>query len=329
MVTVSVITPAYNAERTIQETVESVLAQTFTDFEFIIINDGSTDATLEVVDRFSDPRLQVFTFDNSGPQKSRNRGISRASGQYISFIDADDLWTPDKLELQLKVLKQNPAASVVYSWTNVINERGELHRRGGHLTPKGDVFIDLLLNNFVESGSNLLAYTEAICSIGGFDEKMVAGQDLDILLSLSAQYDFDVVPKVQVLYRKSRETKSWSSSILRARAGIDQVLAKHLSEREDLKEYRKACIGNLYKYLIFECLSNSPSREKGWYSFQLLWVVLINDNSLITKKVFFKICLRIMATALLPPTASSWLASKYSYFFDINSLYGYLKTERI
>ncbi|MGD1939684.1 MAG: glycosyltransferase family 2 protein [Leptolyngbyaceae cyanobacterium] len=329
MVTVSVITPVYNAEHTIQETVESVLAQTFTDFEFIIINDGSTDATLKIIDQFSDPRLQVFTFDNSGPQKSRNRGIDKAAGQYISFIDADDLWTPDKLELQLKTLQQNPAASVVYSWTNVIDEKGDLHRRGGHRTKKGDVFIDLLLNNFVESGSNLLAYTEAVRHIGGFDENMVAGQDLDILLSLSVQYAFDAVPKVQVLYRKSQQTKSWSSSIKRARAGIDQVLAKHLLDRKDLKEYRKACIGNSYKYLVFECLSNSPSREKGWYSIRLLWIVILNDRSLLTKKVLLKICLRIMATTLLPHSVSRWLASKYSYFFDITSLYGYLETKRI
>ncbi|MGL5192222.1 MAG: glycosyltransferase family 2 protein, partial [Chroococcales cyanobacterium] len=131
MPTISVIIPAYNAEKTIQETIESVLNQTFPDFELIVINDGSTDRTLEIVSGLTDSRLQVFSFPNSGPQKSRNRGISLATGDYLSFIDADDLWTPDKLERQLQSLQEHPEAAVVYSWTDFIDESGQ-PLPGGH-----------------------------------------------------------------------------------------------------------------------------------------------------------------------------------------------------
>ena len=117
MPTVSVVIPAYNPERTILETVESVLHQTFSDFELIVINDGSTDRTLDLLQTVQDSRLKIFSYSNGGLALARNRGISHAQGAYISFIDADDLWTIDKLELQLEALKQHPDMGVAYSWT--------------------------------------------------------------------------------------------------------------------------------------------------------------------------------------------------------------------
>src|SRR3712207_5841233 len=95
---ISVIVPAYKGEKTIQKTIESVLNQTFTDFELIVINDGSQDATLDVVSSIQDSRLKLFSYPNAGISTTRNRGIYHAVGEYISFIDADDLWTPDKLK---------------------------------------------------------------------------------------------------------------------------------------------------------------------------------------------------------------------------------------
>src|SRR4028119_546862 len=114
---ISVIIPAYNAERTIKETIQSVLNQSFQDLELLIINDGSQDSTLDVVESIQDPRIRVFCYLNAGSSASRNRGIGLAKGEYISFIDADDLWTVDKLESQFKALQENPKAAVAYSWT--------------------------------------------------------------------------------------------------------------------------------------------------------------------------------------------------------------------
>src|SRR5574338_867068 len=122
MPTISVILPVYNGEKTIQETIESVLQQTFEDFELIIINDGSQDATLHQVSTLSDARIKVFSYPNAGVSASRNRGIAQAEGEYIAFIDADDLWTPDKLGAQFKTLQTNPQVAVAYSWTNWIDE---------------------------------------------------------------------------------------------------------------------------------------------------------------------------------------------------------------
>src|SRR5919202_5944333 len=100
MPTIFVVIPAYNAERTILETVASVLQQTFSDFELIVIDDGSRDRTVELLQSIKDERLKVFSYENGGLPVARNRGISRSNGEFITFVDADDLWTPDKLELQ-------------------------------------------------------------------------------------------------------------------------------------------------------------------------------------------------------------------------------------
>lgn len=323
----SVVIPAYNAEKTIAETVNSVLAQTFNDFELIIINDGSTDQTLAILQQFTDPRIQVLTFENSGPQRSRNRGIQHSQGKYISFIDADDLWTIDKLELQIDVLQSNQEAAVVYSWTDVIDENSDLLRRGGYPNKKGHVFADLLLGNFLENGSNFLAYTENVKSIGGFDETIVAGQDRDIALSLAAKYSFCMVPKVQILYRKPRTLKTWSSHIERARLGIHQVLDKHLAEHTGLQKYYRVSLGNSYKYLVVECLKDPPSRKRSIYCLELLWTLILNDKRLISKKVFFKICLRLSLVILLPKAVSSAIMHQHQGLFDITTLYGYLRTE--
>src|SRR5919199_5480676 len=105
---ISVVIPAYNSEKTIQETIKSVLKQSFKNLELIVIDDGSKDSTFDIVSSFSDSRLRVFSYLNAGVSASRNRGLAKAAGEFISFLDADDLWTPDKLEAQLKALEANP-----------------------------------------------------------------------------------------------------------------------------------------------------------------------------------------------------------------------------
>lgn len=325
---VSVVIPAYNAENTIAETVKSVLTQTFTDFELIIIDDGSTDNTLDILKQFDDPRIQIYAFKNAGPQKSRNRGIEKARGKFISFLDADDLWLEDKLQLQIETLHNNPDASVVYSWCNVIDENSDLLRRGGHFIRTGEVFKDLLLVNFGENGSNFLSYLDAVKSVGGFDEVIVAGQDRDMLLSLARHYQFEIVPKVQVLYRKSTTNKSWSASIVRTRAGIEQVIKKHASNNPELLAFRKQGLGNSYKHMVFECLNNHPSRQKGLYAIQLLWMILLSDPDFITKSAFLKVLARIIVIIAFADKNSSQLIRKYPRIFDITSIYAHLKTDK-
>jgi glycosyltransferase involved in cell wall biosynthesis len=205
MPAVSIVIPAYNADRTILETIESVQNQTFTDFEIIVINDGSTDRTLEVLQSISDDRLKIFTYENGGVSTARNRGIAHAVGEFIAFLDSDDLWTPDKLELQYAALKHNPTAGVAYSWTQFMDEQGDtrIFRPAPPTQYAGQVYAQLLKGDFIYSGSNVLVRRQAINEIGLFDPTLSGCDDWDYWTRLAADWEFAVVSKYQILYRRS------------------------------------------------------------------------------------------------------------------------------
>ncbi len=125
---VSVVMPAYNAEKYIAEAIESVLAQTFEDFEFIIINDGSTDNSLAIMEQYraKDVRIKVYSHENIGVGSSLNRAMETAKGKWIARIDADDIMLPDRLEKQLHYLEANPAVDVLSCWAYYINRKGKV-----------------------------------------------------------------------------------------------------------------------------------------------------------------------------------------------------------
>jgi GT2 family glycosyltransferase len=208
MALISVIIPAYNAERTLLETVDSVQNQTLSDIEIIIINDGSTDRTWNTIENLSDSRIKAFSYENGGVAVARNRGIAQATGEFVAFIDADDLWTPDKLDLQLAALKQHPEAGIAYSWNYFYYDRtGE--RIPGHVADfEGDVYAPLLQENFIANGSNPLIRRHAIDKIGGFDPTFPHCADWDFYLRLAAKWQFVRVPQHQVLYRQSSHSMS-------------------------------------------------------------------------------------------------------------------------
>lgn len=205
---VSVVIPAYNAEITILETIESVRKQTFSSFEIIVINDGSTDNTLELVNSVDDPRLKVFSYENGGLSTARNRGIFRAQGEFIAFLDADDLWTADKLELQVQALRNNPAAGVAYSWTLVVDEKGQGLYPGVSVSFEGNVYQHLLTGNFIASGSNVMLRRQVTDLVGEFDPELKSSEDWEYWLRVALHFSFVVVPKSQVLYRQSSTTMS-------------------------------------------------------------------------------------------------------------------------
>ncbi len=139
-VTISVIIPVFNGAETIAETLDSVLAQTWPNWEIIVVNDGSTDSTLAILEAYQqqhpelDDRFQLLNFMNSGVSLSRNRGLAVARGDYIAFLDGDDLWTPGKLQRQWQALQDTPTAAVAYSFTqNLSGDRLSPSRRSGAL----------------------------------------------------------------------------------------------------------------------------------------------------------------------------------------------------
>lgn len=319
MPTISVIIPAYNAEKTIKQTIESVFNQTFNNFELIVVNDGSQDSTMEILGGISDSRLKVFSYPNSGVATSRNRGISYASGNYISFLDADDLWTPDKLEAQLKALQENTQAAVAYSWTDWIDEAGKFLRPGSHITANGDVYKKLLLINFLDNGSNPLIRKQALLEIGGFDESLPPAEDWDMWLRLAAKYPFVGVPFTQVLYRVS--TNSASSHVLQLESSCLRVIEKAFNQAdESIQPLKKYSIANIYKYLIYKSLEGCPEPKKGWNAIKFLWGALRNQPDLLGKRIIWKVFFKIVVMILLPPTPAEKILHKFRKFSDIGTL---------
>ncbi len=292
---ISVIIPAYNAEKTIKQTIQSVLKQTFTDFELIIINDGSTDSTPEIINSINDERIKVFSFANSGLACSRNRGIDLAKGEYISFLDADDLWTSNKLELQLKALQKNPEAKVAYSWVDYIDENGSFLYPGNHVSFSGNVYEQLLLTNFIENGSNVLIKMDAIQKVGNFDTSLIASEDWEFFLRLGRYYHFVVVPLPQILYRQI--TASMSSKILQQETQCLKVINRAFENSSpSLQKLKPKSIANLYTYLTFKALQGNPTRQKSLIAARFLWTALKNNPLLFQQrtKLIFIVWLKII-----------------------------------
>ncbi|CAD0226082.1 glycosyltransferase [Planktothrix agardhii 1806] len=326
MPVISVIIPVYNGEKTIRETVISVLNQTFSDFELIIINDGSTDSTLDVVSTIYDSRLKVFSYPNGNLSASRNRGISHANGEYIAFIDADDLWTPDKLEAQYKALQDHPETAVAYSWTNCIDESSQFLRCGSHKTVNGDAYPNLLVVNILESGSNPLICRKALEKVGEFDSSLTPAEDWDMWLRLAKHYPFITVPKPQILYRQS--SQSLSANVLKLEAGSKQVIEQAFSQAPDsLQSLKKKSLGNIYKYLTFKALEGKPNPKQGLVAFSFLYNILINDPTMLRRKTTLRTLLKIATFILFPQRQAEWILSKFGKISNIGALMMYIKTD--
>jgi len=199
---ISVIIPTYNRARFLKEAIESVLAQTYKNLELIIVDDGSTDNTSEVVKEFTDKRIIYLYQDNKGVSVARNKGICSIKGQYIAFLDSDDIWLPQKLQKQLEVFKTsrlNPG--VVYSGVQYMDYNGNPKKQKKLSKYRGNIFSKLLRKNIAGIGSTMLAKKECFDKCGLFDENLPSREDLDMLIRISAYFEVDYVPEFLTLER--------------------------------------------------------------------------------------------------------------------------------
>ncbi len=326
MTLISVVVPVYNGEKTIKETINSVLNQTFWDFELLVINDGSKDSTLKIVSTIQDPRLKVFSYTNAGLPATRNRGISLAKGEYISFIDADDLWTSDKLESQLKALQENPQAAVAYSWTDHIDESSHFLRSGPQQTFNGDVYARLLLEDFIGNGSNPLIRAQAFAEVGNFDESLLAVEDWDMWLRLAARYHFVAVPSPQILYRVF--VNSMSFNVRKMEVASLRVIERAVAAApETVGHLKQASLGNRYKYLTWKALDGIPERHRAITAIRLLWHTVRNDPPLLYKRIVWKVLLKSAITLLFPPQVALALLQKMDRLSNLDTLFIHKQSE--
>lgn len=179
---ISVIIPTFNRAHLIAKAIESVLNQTITDFELIVVDDGSTDNTEEVVHSFTDPRLRYLKQLNGGPSVARNAGIQAATGEFIAFLDSDDLFLPEKLSVQMAKVVDNPAVGLVYGLYLSNTEREGSLKVAGVCYPQLELR-DLLLGPAFQ-WSTVLIRRALLEQAGGFDETL-GGEDWELTLRLA------------------------------------------------------------------------------------------------------------------------------------------------
>lgn len=212
---VTVVIPCFNAARTLSRTLESVRDQTYHNLDIVIIDDGSTDSTVAIAAEFaaSDRRARLFKQPNSGVASARNLGVSNALGEFVAPLDADDLWSPQKIELQVRKIREDATIGLVYAWFENINDDDEIFHGGFRYHFEGKVLHALGRVDFIGNGSNAMMRTSAIQAVGGYDDSLRTQsaegcEDWKLALRLAETYKFAVVPEVLIGYRHSAENMS-------------------------------------------------------------------------------------------------------------------------
>jgi glycosyltransferase involved in cell wall biosynthesis len=198
---VSVVIPAYNAMTYLPETVESVLRQTFTDFEVLIINDGSSDHIVQWASQIVDPRVKLISQENQGLPGARNTGIAHAQGEYIAFLDADDLWEPTKLEKQVRCLDDTPEVGLVHTWMLLVDEQGKSTGKVMKSNAQGEVWKQLVEKNVIACPSVIV---RRCCfeTVGVFDINLRSIEDWDMWIRIATRYPFAVIKEPLSYYRQ-------------------------------------------------------------------------------------------------------------------------------
>ena len=197
---VSVIIPSYNHERYVSEAIQSVLDQTFQDFEIIIVDDASSDGTIAAIEKMQDPRIRLVKAPHNRAVHTRNTALRLAQGEYVAFQNSDDVWDRSKLEKQIEILESQPSTRACFTAVQPIDEKS---------TPLGGSWIDQLfttknrsstewLRNFFETG-NCLCITSAVVrrekieALGRFRESLIQMGDFDLWVRLAALGDFHII----------------------------------------------------------------------------------------------------------------------------------------
>jgi len=259
---VSIIVPVYNVESYVESTVQSVLNQTYQNFELLMIDDGSPDRSAEICQRFTDPRLTLIRQANRGLAGARNTGIRHAQGAYIAFLDGDDLWLPDKLEKHVHHLKNSPNVGLSFSRSEFIDESG--NRSGTYTMPKLIEITppDLLRDNPIGNGSAAVLRREVLDAIAFqdnrlgseetvyFDEHFRQAEDLECWLRIAIQTEWRLegISDALTLYRVN--SGGLSANLLKQFDFLEKVLEKTRTYAPDLiAEWEDTARAYLFRYL--------------------------------------------------------------------------------
>jgi glycosyltransferase involved in cell wall biosynthesis len=276
---VSVVLPTYNRRGVLLEAIASARGQTFDDLEILVCDDGSSDHSREAVQALAaeDARIRWIEGGHSGfPGVNRNRGIRAARGEWIAFLDSDDLWRPRKLERQLAVLKAAPDAAFIYCYA----QEQRPHRRPRRMTPfrvrrEGRMFETLLFYSLIQTPT-VLVRRELLARAGLFDEaqRLTIGEDYELFLRLAGLADFHFVPEDLVICRTQADSISADRldgiaqvervvSAAMERERVAPALAARVLARLDLRRYKQHLLRGAPKQTRVAQLQAALAKEPG------------------------------------------------------------------
>ena len=194
---ISVIIPVYNRAWCLEKTLQSVLAQTFRNFEVIVVDDGSTDGTPDLLRRFPEVRVHRWE-ENRGVSAARNQGIQMAQGQWICFLDSDDRWIENKLQMQMDWMQEHPECPACYTDEIWIRNGVRVNPKNKHRKYSGDIFRHCLPLCII-SPSSILMRASILQDIGDFDTDLAACEDYDLWLRLTSRYPVDFIAEKLII----------------------------------------------------------------------------------------------------------------------------------
>jgi glycosyltransferase involved in cell wall biosynthesis len=262
-----VVIPAYNAGRTLHQTLMSARGQTHDDLQIIVVDDGSTDETAKVAahNAAADPRVTLIQQPNAGVAAARNTGVAAATGEFIAVLDADDLWASTKIERQLAMFAtSDPCVALVYTWFALIDARSRVIKPGPRIYHEGEVLSTLAFYNFIGNGSAPLIRRTAIEEVGGFDATLRArgGQgceDWKLYFEIAERHHFALVPQALTGYRHTPD--NMSSDVLQMLRSRDLCIADLLPRHPELENSFREGRNRLSRALLHRSIGGRRTGE--------------------------------------------------------------------
>lgn len=243
----SVVIPLYNKELSIRNTLQSVLDQTFTDFEIVIVNDGSTDSSVAIVEEFINPRIRLIHQENQGVSAARNRGITEATYEWVAFLDADDLWLEDHLSTLADMIDQYSEEKVFA--TSYI-------KSNDYLPTSQSYQIEIVSNYFKKAIEGYFIWTGVMCihklvfvEIGNFNVRLSRGEDLEMWMRIGKTYKIIQHKRTTAIYRNDAENRAVESKMKFHSSIISAIDIKNSSTKIE-EQYKRKLIIERLKILI-------------------------------------------------------------------------------
>lgn len=312
----SIIIPAYNAIKYLPETLESVLNQSFTDFEVLIINDGSYDNIIEWAAQIEDPRVKFISQKNQGVSAARNLGIENARGEYIAFLDADDLWDSTKLEKQLKLFQKNPDSGLIHTEMALIDEESKLLGRKFTSNVEGNALKQLLEQNTIVT-SSVIVRRSCLETVGNFDNNLTSSEDWELWVRIASVYPIALIKEPLVFYRQhpNNTTNNWQM-LEQDLSSIEQIFKL---VPEELSYIKKRTYAYANVYLAWKALQTGYSVEAAYFRNQSIkhyFSILFSPN-------FIRLSLAI---ALLQIFGNNGFSRIQSFLYKVRRRFSTVKT---